>query len=179
VLCILADGFEEIEAVTVIDLLRRAEIPVMVAGVENHKIQGAHQISIECDIQLKDVDLDQFTHLFLPGGQPGTDNLKKNKFVIEVIRRFHRARKVIAAICAAPTVLLEAGIIKNYKITSYPDERAKFVDSVYIENDVVYDKNVITSRGVGTAIQFALYMIESMTDKETSQTLADRILYNG
>jgi len=176
-LCILADGFEEIEAVTIIDLLRRADINVTIAGVGKRQIKGSHQIQINCDVRFEDVDEDHFTHLFLPGGQPGTDNLKKNKLVIDFIRRFNNSQKVIAAICAAPTVLNEAGIIDNYRITSYPAEKDVFVDSIYIEDDIVHDKNIITSRGVGTAIKFALYLIENFTNKETGQLLAHRILY--
>jgi 4-methyl-5(b-hydroxyethyl)-thiazole monophosphate biosynthesis len=176
VLAILAEGFEEIEAVTIIDLLRRADIQVTVAGLGAQKITGSHQIIIQCDVQLEDVNTDQFTHLFLPGGQPGSTNLKNNKTVLEFIRSFNKSQKTIGAICAAPTVLHEAGIVKNRKITSFPAEKEIFVDSIYMEEDIVHDGNIITSRGVGTAIKFALYMIGIIAGNKTSRELAQRIL---
>jgi 4-methyl-5(b-hydroxyethyl)-thiazole monophosphate biosynthesis len=177
VLCILADGFEEIEAITVIDLLRRAHIQITVAGLTERWVTGSHQIRIECDCELNETDVNSFSHLFLPGGQPGTDNLKQNPAILELIRKFDQAEKGISAICAAPTVLAKAGILDHKRsVTSYPTERHHFNNDSYSEKNVVQDGHVITSRGVGTAIEFALYLVEVLKDKKTRLDLAERIL---
>jgi 4-methyl-5(b-hydroxyethyl)-thiazole monophosphate biosynthesis len=177
VLCILADGFEEIEAITVVDLLRRAHIQVITAGLDGHTIRGSHGIIIQCDSNLTDIDDTDFTHLFLPGGQPGAKNLKNSGTVLEIIRKFNHMNKGISVICAAPTVLQQAGILNGRQVTSYPAEKSVFSDSDYIERNIVEDGNIITSRGVGTAIEFALYLVEKLTDKETCGLLAERLLY--
>jgi 4-methyl-5(b-hydroxyethyl)-thiazole monophosphate biosynthesis len=178
VLCILADGFEEIEAITVIDLLRRADIQITTAGLDKRWITGSHQIRLECDIELNAVDVNSFSHLFLPGGQPGTNNLKQNQTVLNLIRKFNEMKKGITAICAAPTVLAKAGILDHMRrVTSYPDERHQFNNDSYSEENVVQDGHVITSRGVGTAIEFALYLVEVLKDKKTRLDLAEKILF--
>jgi 4-methyl-5(b-hydroxyethyl)-thiazole monophosphate biosynthesis len=177
VLTILATGFEETEAVAVIDLLRRAEIEVTICGLGDKIVTGSHEITIHCDTMISDVAVDDFDCLFLPGGQPGTNNLKNDPQVINLIRQFDISKKWITAICAAPTVFQAAGILSGKKVTSYPAERESFTDSVYLEENVVRDGKIITSRGVGTAIEFALYLIGVLKDHETRKMLADRILY--
>ena len=123
VLTILAPGFEEIEAVTVIDLLRRADIRVSVCGLDDIKITGSHKITIVCDFRLDDVNADDFDCLFLPGGQPGSNHLKNDKRVLKLVKDCSIEQKMITAICAAPTVLHTAGILKGKKVTSYPSEK--------------------------------------------------------
>jgi 4-methyl-5(b-hydroxyethyl)-thiazole monophosphate biosynthesis len=177
VLVFLAAGFEEIEAVTIIDLLRRAAIDVTVAGLEKEKVTGSHGITILCDRFYQEVDAQDFDYLILPGGQPGTNNLKNDEHVIDIIRDFARNNKLIGAICAAPTILLKAGVLKNRTVTSYPSERDAFVASTYREENVVSDKNIITSRGVGTAIEFALDLIGLIKGAETKKETAGRILW--
>lgn len=177
VLCILADGFEEIEAITVIDLLRRADIQITVAGLSKRCVTGSHQIRIVCDSELEETDANSFSHLFLPGGQPGTDNLKESQTVLKLIREFNRREKGITAICAATTVLAKAGILDHKRsVTSYPTEKHHFNNESYSEENVVQDGHVITSRGVGTAIEFALYLVEVFKDKKNRLDLAERIL---
>ena len=173
----LAPGFEEIEAVTIIDLLRRANIEVTVAGIKDKSVRGAHGITILSDIYDKEVEPDDYDYLVLPGGQPGTDNLKKNKYIIELIKKFKHENKLIAAICAAPTVLLEAGILESKRVTSYPSEKHLFASSIYEESPVVKDGNIITSQGVGTAIDFALDLIGEIKGSEVKRETADKILY--
>ena len=126
VLVLLAPGFEEVEAVTVIDLLRRAEISVTVAGLKTDQIEGSHKIEIKTDANFQDIDPEDYDVLVLPGGQPGTYNLASNAWVIETIRAFDRQKKLIAAICAAPTVLNKSGILKNRRVTSFPSEKDFF-----------------------------------------------------
>ena len=178
-LVILAPGFEEIEAITIIDLLRRAEIEVTVSGLTAGNITGSHEITIVPDTDLQNVNHQEYDLLILPGGQPGTNNLKANPTVLNWVRERFIDSKKLAAICAAPTVFQAAGIAKNLKLTSYPAEKEVFKESTYLEQPVVIDGQVITSRGVGTAIPFALRLIEELKDRQTAQQVAQRILYQG
>jgi len=177
VLVLLSPGFEEIEAVTIIDILRRGEIEVVVAGLEKENVTGSHNISINCDIFYKDVKINDFDFLILPGGQPGTNNLKSNPVVIEWLQMFNKENKIIGAICAAPNVLKEASIVDRVKITSYPAEKDNFESKYYSEQNVVKDKNIITSRGVGTAIDFALELVNNIKGKNVRDELAAKILW--
>ena len=177
VLIYLATGFEEIEAVTVIDLLRRANIDVTVAGLEKGSITGSHGISIMPDKYYEQINPDNFDYLVLPGGQPGTNNLKNDQKVLETIRKFQKENKLIGAICAAPTVLNEAKILDNKKVTSYPSEKDTFTSAQYKESPVIKDGNIITSRGVGTAIDFALSLIAEIKGNEVKQEVSSKILW--
>ena len=178
VLVLLSPGFEEIEAVTIIDILRRAEIDVTTAGLEKNIVTGSHSISIKCDMYYKNVKIEDFDLLVLPGGQPGTNNMKSNSTVLEWLQKFKVENKKIAAICAAPTVLEKAKIIDTVKVTSYPSEKDKFDSNYYSEDVVVVDKNIITSRGVGTAIDFSLEIVNIIKGKEIRDELASKILWN-
>jgi 4-methyl-5(b-hydroxyethyl)-thiazole monophosphate biosynthesis len=177
VLVYLAPGFEEIEAVTIIDLLRRADVAVTVAGLEEGSIKGSHGISILADVNYETINPEKYDYLVLPGGQPGTNNLKNNKKVLDSVRRFQKENKLIGAICAAPTVLQEAGILDNKKVTSYPSEKEAFNSSIYETSSVVKDDNIITSRGVGTALDFALDLIGEIKGEDAKQDIASKILY--
>jgi len=174
---ILAAGFEEIEAITVIDILRRAGIETTVAGLEGELVQGSHQLQIKCDTILDRIDQREYSHLVLPGGQPGARNLGNDQRVLELVAGFYRHNKVVAAICAAPTVLQTAGILAGRRITSYPAERRNFTAVDYSEDNVVCDGNIITSRGVGTAIDFALALVENIKGQEVRRTVAEKILW--
>ena len=178
VLVLLSPGFEEIEAVTIIDILRRAEIDVTTAGLEKNIVTGSHSISIKCDMYYKNVKIEDFDLLVLPGGQPGTNNMKSNSTVLEWLQKIKVENKKIAAICAAPTVLEKAKIIDTVKVTSYPSEKDKFDSNYYSEDVVVVDKNIITSRGVGTAIDFSLEIVNIIKGKEIRDELASKILWN-
>jgi len=178
VLMYLAPGFEEIETVTVIDLLRRAEIDVTVASLTEGVVTGAHGIRLTGDVYYKKIKPEDFEVLVLPGGQPGTENLKKDPQVLETVRSFNKAGKQIAAICAAPTVLAEAGILRDKRITSYPSEKLVFTDSVYLDDLVVKDGNLLTSRGVGTAIDFALDLIAWIRGEKLKEDISKIILWS-
>lgn len=177
VLVLLSPGFEEIEAITIIDILRRADISVTICGLEKNSVTGSHEITVNCDLYYKDVNIDDFNFIVLPGGQPGTDNLKKNTTVIEWLQNFNKENKTIGAICAAPIVLKEANIINSVNVTSYPSESDKFDKTCYSEQNVVKDKNIITSRGVGTALDFALELAEIIQGKKIRENLASKILW--
>lgn len=177
VLVLLAPGFEEIEAVTIIDILRRAEIDVTIAGLEKNMVEGSHQISIKADTYYKSIEIDEYDFIILPGGQPGTNNLKLNQTIIEWLQKFKNEDKMIGAICAAPIVLKEANISQGIRLTSYPAEKNQFDEKFYSENKVVFDQNIITSRGVGTAIDFSLELVKLIMGKNTRDELAEKILW--
>ena len=174
---LLAPGFEEIEAITIIDLLRRASIKVMVAGLVKESVQGSHDIIIKPDAFYKQVKHNEYDILILPGGQPGTNNLKEDNTVLDWVRQRHNSNQLIAAICAAPKVLEAAGITSGFKLTSFPSEKAVFDPQYYSEKNVVIDRHIITSRGVGTAIDFTLAIISVLKNPECAEDLRKRILY--
>ncbi len=176
-LVLLAPGFEEIEAVTIIDILRRGNVDVTVAGLDREQITGSHNISITSDIFYEEIDALDFDLLILPGGLPGSTNLKNNPLVIKWIQNRFQNNQKLAAICAAPTVFQQAGIAKGLNITSYPTEESIFVDSNYLTNSVVKDHSVITSRGVGTAIDFALELVSELSGSDVAKEIKEKILY--
>ncbi|MBN1407934.1 MAG: DJ-1/PfpI family protein [Calditrichaceae bacterium] len=176
-LIILSPGFEEIEAVTVIDLLRRASIQVTIAGLTDRLITGSHNIAVMADTALSMVNHTDFDILVLPGGQPGTNNMKTNPMILKWIQERHANGQWIAAICAAPTVLHAAGITKNLNLTSYPAEKDTFTGSNYSEDNVVIDDHIITSRGVGTAIDFSLAIIAKILDQSAADNIQTKIIY--
>jgi len=179
VLVVLAAGFEEIEAVTIIDLLRRAEISVTIAGLHADYEKGSHGITIKTERHIRSVLSADYDALILPGGRPGTDNLYQSKEIIELIQEFHKDKKLVGAICAAPTILNKAGIITETTVTSYPADARSFNKAYYSNNSVVSDKNIITSRSVGTAIPFVLSLIRNLAGEEKAWIVAKAILYKG
>jgi len=177
VIVLLAPGFEEIEAVTIIDLLRRGGVEVTAAGLEQPAVKGSHNISIIPDVFYRDVNPDDFDMLVLPGGQPGTNNLKNDDFVLQLVNDFFKSGKKLAAVCAAPVVFQAAGIAENIKITSYPSEKDVFKDSKYLEENVVEDGQIITSRSAGTAIEFSLKLLEKLEGLEAAEDVRKKILF--
>jgi 4-methyl-5(b-hydroxyethyl)-thiazole monophosphate biosynthesis len=176
VLVTLAPGFEEIETITVVDILRRAGARVFLAATQTGPVEGSRGVSVLPDGLLEGVNPDEYDLVVLPGGMPGTANLQKDPRVLDIIARMHDRKLPVAAICAAPTVLQTAGILKNKKVTSHPSVRDKLTDVDYSEDRVVVDGNVITSRGPGTAMEFALKLVEILFDKERVQTVNNGVL---
>lgn len=175
----LADGFEEVEALAVIDILRRAGIKTdMISISACKKVTGAHNISIEADMLLEDIDFDKYSGIFLPGGMPGTNNLDGCKKLCEAITDFDREKKLLAAICAAPKVYGRLGILNGRKATCYPGFEAYLTGAdIKKEDKVVKDGHIITSRGMGTAIDLGLALVEELEDKDKSEELAKAIQY--
>ncbi len=172
----IAEGFEESEAIIVVDLLRRAGVTVIMAGCADLKVKSVRNVTLLCDSMLKDVKLNSIDGIVLPGGQPGTNNLMKNISVRDIIIELDRQNMLVAAICAAPMVLHAAGILSGRKVTSHPSVAQNLDRCVYLEDGVVVDGNIITSRGMGTAIPFGISIIEFLTDKENGQAVAKTIL---
>lgn len=159
--CLLANGFEETEAISVIDVLRRAKIDVDLVSIQGVEVIGSHQIKLIADKEWK--DMEDYDGVFCPGGQPGTNNLMNDPKVIELIQKMHVSNKWITAICAAPLVLEKAGILVGKKMTSYPlqDLGNHFQASIYFEDAVVRDGNILTSRGMGTAMHLGFAIVEA------------------
>jgi protein deglycase len=173
---LLAEGFEEVEAVTTADFLNRAGIDVKLAGVGGTLIKGAHEITVKADMEIESLT-DDIEGIILPGGMPGSRNLAKSGKVISLIKSLNKQKKLICAICAAPAVvLLRAGVIGGKKVTSYPGYEDEFTDSHYMEKNVVADGNIITSRGPGTAPYFAFKIIETLKGKEAAQKVQQAVL---
>ena len=167
---ILADGFEEIEAITPIDVLRRAGVEVTVAGVSDIKVKGSRGLIVEADKKLDEAGMD-FDACVLPGGSVGAANLAASLKVKSMIKAMNQNGKMIAAICASPNaVLAPLGILKNRSVTGYPGLTENFgKETVYKEDNVVVDGNIITSRGPATALLFALTIVQELVGKETSE----------
>lgn len=171
----LADGFEEIEAITLIDVLRRAGFEVTVAGIKPGDICGAHGIAVKTDALLDQVKDKEFDMMVLPGGMPGVDNLRKNPGVIDLLKKMNEKKKTIGAICAAPLVLQEAGLGRNLKMTGYPGVDQE-MGRTFEKNRVVIDGHVMTSQGPGTAMEFALKIVETLLGQEQAKALSERLI---
>lgn len=174
----MADGCEEVEALTVVDVLRRAKMDVVTLSVNGtKKVTGSHQVTFETDQRIEEAAWDEIDGIVLPGGMPGTLHLGACGAVTEQIRSFASQGKLVAAICAAPSVLGENGLLKGKRATSYPGFEEKMAGAEYVTDAVAVDDNVITSRGMGTAIDFALSIVAYFTDKETAVQLGETFMY--
>lgn len=163
----LAQGCEELEAVTVIDLLRRAKFEVATAGLSEGPVTASRGTVLIPDTQLELVKNDEFDMIVLPGGLPGADNLNNSQIVHEVIRRLYENNAWTAAICAAPRVFARAGILENRNYTCFPDAvNPAEAKGIHQQAAVVVDGKIITSRGPGTAMDFALTLIEQLGGAE-------------
>jgi 4-methyl-5(b-hydroxyethyl)-thiazole monophosphate biosynthesis len=169
VLVPLAQGCEELEAVTVIDLLRRANITVVTAGLDDKPVKASRGVVLIPDTTLDKALTQDFDMVVLPGGMPGAQNLWNDKRILDLLRRMVQGGKFAAAICASPQVLARAGVLDNKRATSYPGflDTQEFPKVHYTGSAVERDGTVITSRGPGTAMDFALTLIEVLTDRAT------------
>ena len=175
----LADGFEEIEALTVVDVLRRARVECDMVSIGELSVKGAHNIEINADKTISK-NLEDYDMIVCPGGLPGAEYLSKNEILIDTIRKFDKMEnKFIAAICAAPAlVLTSAGIEKDKVVTSYPGEEFENMleDANYTDELVVVNGNLITSRGPATALLFAYKILDVLGIN--SENLKDGMLWN-
>ena len=176
VLIIISTGFEEIEAVSIIDILRRAKIEVVIATINDILTVGANAIVIQANQYLKDIDISIFDMVVLPGGGVNTQNLANSKDVKNTLQKMKSNNKYIAAICAAPYALHTANVL-NDKYTCYPSFEKKIDSSTYDKNQqVVIDKKVITSQGPATAMQFSLELVKILTNEETYLNIKNGLL---
>ncbi len=178
VAAMLAEGFEEVEALAVIDLLRRANVEITMVSVMNfEKVTGSHNITVMCDDKIDDIDIESFDMIFLPGGMPGTNNLDMSEKLCDYIKEFHSKGKLLAAICAAPKVFGRLGILKDKKATCFPGFEKDLIGAILVSDKVVKDGNVITSKGMGTAIDLGLELIKVLVGSEEANEMAKTIQY--
>jgi protein deglycase len=174
VLVALAPGFEEIETITVVDILRRAGARVTLAATVAGVLEGSRGIKVASDALLEAVMDKEYDLIFLPGGQPGTDNLANDPRIDKLLQKMQSQGKYIAAICAAPIVLQKSGILKDRPMTCHPSVQAQF-DS-YIDDRVVVDGKLITSQSPGTAMEFALKLVEILFGVERMEKVNAGVL---
>lgn len=175
---LFANGYEEVEALTVVDLLRRAKIGCEILSVaDSGQVTGSHGISIGADRNFSGTDFSQYDGVILPGGMPGTTNLAADERVLALLRSFAAAGKLTAAICAAPTVLAKAGLLDGKKAVCYPGMEEQLTGAKVSFDPVAVDGTVITSRGLGTAIPFALSIVQYFEGRERAEALASSVVY--
>ena len=174
----LADGLEEVECLATADVLIRAGVKVKLVSITGKKeVKGAHGFGIHADALLHEVDPMKADLLFLPGGMPGTVHLGEDDTVSQVIREFAKEGKLVAAICAAPSVLGQAGILNGKKAACHPGFEEKLTGAEVFFSPVVCDGNVITSRGMGTAVPFGLAVARYFTDDATIEHVKAGLVY--
>ncbi len=174
----LADGFEEVEALTVVDILRRGNCEIVTMSInDNKKIVGKSKIEVFEDMAFdKEVALSA-EMIILPGGGLGTENIKNCESVIEIIKDFAEKKKKISAICAAPSVLGINGVLNGFRATCYPGFEKFLVGAEIVNSNVVCDRNIITSKGPGTAMEFALAILKELKGEECEKNVRDRLIY--
>lgn len=174
----MAEGLEEIEGLTVVDILRRAGIDTQMVSITDERlVTGSHQIPIQTDICMKDADFSKTELLVLPGGMPGTLHLGACRPLTDLLVQFHKEGKCVAAICAAPSVLGDLGILKGKKAACYPSFESRLTGADVSFDEVAADGNVITSRGMGTAIPFALALVAKLTSEKRAEELGRDIIF--
>lgn len=179
-LVFLADGFEEIEGLTVVDLLRRAGIETQTVSVTgSREITGSHKIPVRADILFEDADVSAAELYVLPGGMPGTKRLAAHESLGKLLLDAAASGKKVAAICAAPSVLGGLGILKGKRAACYPGFEDQLTGAEVSMEQVVVSGNIITSRGMGTAVPFGLELVAQMKDRAAADELAERIVYTG
>ena len=180
VLVFLAEGFETIEALSVVDVCNRAKVTCHACSlIENRTVNSAHGTMVLCDKLISDNDLETYDAIVLPGGMPGSTNLRDNEKVQSLIKKYNKENKIVAAICAAPIALAKAGVIEGKKVTSYPGFKDELGNVNYVEEDtVVVDGNIITSRGPATALVFGLEILKKLGYEKEAEEIREGMLIN-
>ena len=174
----LAEGFEEVEALTIVDVLRRAEADVKTVSVTGQKmVRGTHGVNIEADLLLEEADYGACEMIVLPGGMPGASNLGDHAELTAKIREFAKAGRKLAAICAAPMVLATNGVLEGKQATIYPGMESYLGDAKATGAAVTVDGNVITGKGPALAMEFALALVEDLKGKEVRDEVAAGLLF--
>lgn len=173
----LVDGFEELEAIAVIDLLRRAGVSVITAGLTARHATGSHAVTVQCDSLLEDELGRAFSAIVLPGG-PGVAKLVEHEGLREALKRQAAGEGLIAAICAAPLVLHAAGLLAGRRVACFPSIESRLTGATVLHESVVVDGRLVTSRGAGTAVQFALAVAEQLVGKRAADDVAKAIIHS-
>ncbi len=177
---LFADGFEEVEGLTQVDFLRRAGVEVTTVGVTGKTVTGGHDVTIETDTTIDTLDADSLDGIVIPGGMPGAENVASSTHAQDIITKLFKAGKLVAGICAAPAVVLEPlGVLEGKTATCYPGFEGCFKQATFSEDRVIKDGTVITSRGPGTAAEFAVALIEYLVDSKTAEKIKSGTLQPG
>jgi 4-methyl-5(b-hydroxyethyl)-thiazole monophosphate biosynthesis len=175
VVVFLANGFEEIEALATIDVLRRADLDVVTVGVGGETVTGAHGITVKADRREDDLPSAPWQAVVLPGGIPGTPNLEASDTVQQCIDIAATGGALLCAICAAPSILGHKGLLKGKRAVCYPGYESDLIGAVISEEPVAADGNVITAKGAGVSVEFALRIVEALTSSEKARELGDKM----
>ena len=174
----MADGCEEIEGLTVVDVVHRAKMEIVMLSITGKKeVTSSHGVTFLADALAEETGYEDLDGIVLPGGMPGTMHLLENETVNAVIRKFAEEGKLVAAICAAPSVLGAAGLLEGKHATCHPGFEEKLTGATTSEDEVVVDGNIITSRGMGTAIDFAAALIARLQDEKKAEEIKASIIY--
>jgi 4-methyl-5(b-hydroxyethyl)-thiazole monophosphate biosynthesis len=173
----LADGFEEIEALTPIDILRRGGVDVKTVGVTGMTVTGSHKIAVSADIALSDIDIDTALMIVFPGGQHGTDNLKADPKIAAMLQTAAAKGIYIAAICAAPSILGEAGLLEGKEAICFPGFEKALKGANISQHSVVQDGQFITAKGAGVAAKFGFKLLSLLTDTDTAARIRSVMQY--
>ena len=174
----LADGFEEAEALVPCDILRRSGLETLLVTVkEEKKVTGSHGISVECDITAEEMKLEEMAMLLLPGGKKGVDNLDEYMKIDELLNYTKDKNRYFAAICAAPSILGKRGFLEGKKATCYPGFEKYLLGAKFTSKKVVIDGNIITASGAGAAYEFAFSIVETLCGKEKAKDIKNEIRY--
>lgn len=173
----LADGFEEVEALAPLDILRRANLDTVTVGVTGEFVTGAHNITVKADISIGDVSFENIDAVILPGGLGGTENLDKNEIVKNAVKYANDNKKLVCAICAAPSILGKMGLLKGKKATCYPGFENTFDGGEYVKQSVAVCDNFITSDGMGSAYKFGFEIVAALCGIEKAEEIKSQIQY--
>lgn len=173
---LLADGFEEIEALTPVDMLRRAGLEVVTVGINSRIALGSHGIPVVCDKTPDEVDLSAVSTVIFPGGMPGSLNLDASPFTDKILEAVSARGGRIAAICAAPLVLGRRGLLDGKRATCYPGFESELAGALVTDESVVTDGNITTARGMGVALEFSKELITLLVGKEKAEDLSSAIM---
>lgn len=176
ILVLLADGFEEIEALTSVDMLRRAGLDIRTVGMNGKIIAGSHKIPVICDIEPNEVELDKVSLVILPGGMPGALNLDASPFTDKIIAAVNKNGGRIAAICAAPLVLGRRGLLNGKQAVCYPGFENELTGAEIVNQSVVTDGNITTAKGMGAALLFAEELVSLICGEEVKNSLSSAIM---
>lgn len=171
----LADGFEEIEALTPVDILRRGGVKVITVGVGKKNIMGSHKIPVTADITTSEITYDGVEGIVLPGGLNGTMNLEQSDTVINAVKYCYENNILIGAICAAPSILGHLGILNGKKATSYPSFQKELIGAKLDTDYVSQDGKIVTARGMGVSTDFALKLLEVLKDEQTASEVKESV----
>jgi 4-methyl-5(b-hydroxyethyl)-thiazole monophosphate biosynthesis len=174
----LANGFEMIEGLTVVDIFRRGGVDIKTVSMSDSEyVTSSHKVELKCDLLLKDTDFSDGNMIILPGGMPGTNALMANPILRDLLHEYKNEDKKIAAICAAPSVLGMNGLLKGKRATCYPGFEDKLLGATIVKDKVVNDGNITTAKGMGPALDFALELLEQLEGKEVADRIAAAIQY--